>query len=119
MSKSVVLITGALTGIGRATAIEFAKQGANIVVSGRKDEVGLQLQAELKGLGADATYIRSDVRDDNSVKYLIDEPSLNMVVWTSQSITLVLKVNQALSPNRQPRNLLLRSRPMYWVCYSA
>jgi len=72
MSKSVVLITGALTGIGRATAIEFAKQGANIVVSGRKDDIGLQLQAELKGLGADATYIRSDVRDDSSVKDLVD-----------------------------------------------
>ena len=40
---AVVLITGALTGIGRATAVEFAKEGAHIVVAGRHDEEGDKL----------------------------------------------------------------------------
>ena len=43
MSNQVVLITGALTGIGRAAAIAFAKKGAKVVVSGRRDEIGQAL----------------------------------------------------------------------------
>jgi NAD(P)-dependent dehydrogenase (short-subunit alcohol dehydrogenase family) len=50
-TQQVVLITGALTGIGKATAIAFAGEGAQIVVSGRKTEAGLALAAELKKLG--------------------------------------------------------------------
>ncbi len=47
MTAPVVLITGALTGIGRATALAFAKEGANVVVSGRREEEGEKLVAEL------------------------------------------------------------------------
>ncbi|MGV7241140.1 SDR family NAD(P)-dependent oxidoreductase [Caballeronia sp. M23-90] len=74
MSESVVLITGALTGIGRATAFAFAKEpGVHIVVSGRSAEVGETLAAELKGLGADATFIKADVRNDVEVGDLVDK----------------------------------------------
>ena len=73
MTVPVVLITGALTGIGRATALAFARQGVSLVVSGRREEVGLALAAELKTLGAaDAAFIRSDVRNDDDVRALID-----------------------------------------------
>jgi len=51
MSKSVVLVTGALTGIGRTTARAFAREGARVVVSGRRDEAGPALIAELRALG--------------------------------------------------------------------
>ena len=40
MDTPVVLITGALTGIGRASAVAFAKKGAKLVVAGRHDEAG-------------------------------------------------------------------------------
>ena len=73
MSTPVVLITGALTGIGRATAIAFAHQGARIVVSGRRDEVGQKLVAELRELGAEAEYWRADVRHDDDVRDLVDK----------------------------------------------
>ncbi|WP_397449152.1 SDR family NAD(P)-dependent oxidoreductase [Pseudomonas sp. NA-150] len=73
MSNSVVLITGALTGIGRATALAFARQGANLVVSGRRDEVGHALVQELRALGAQAEFINADVRDDAQVQQLIDQ----------------------------------------------
>src|SRR5271163_2822242 len=73
MSTPVVLITGALTGIGRATAIAFARDGARIVISGRRDEVGQKLVAELRDIGAEAEYWRSDVRRDDDVRDLVDK----------------------------------------------
>jgi NAD(P)-dependent dehydrogenase (short-subunit alcohol dehydrogenase family) len=73
MSSPVVLITGALTGIGRAAAIIFAQEGAHIVVSGRGDEQGQELVAELQGLGAEAIFVRSDVRKDEDVRNLVDQ----------------------------------------------
>jgi NAD(P)-dependent dehydrogenase (short-subunit alcohol dehydrogenase family) len=72
MLKKVVLITGALTGIGRATAIAFAHQGAKVVVSGRRDEVGKKLEQELVALGAEALYVKSDVRHEEEVRQLVD-----------------------------------------------
>jgi len=73
MSSPVVLITGALTGIGRAAAIIFAQEGAHIVVSGRRDKQGQELVAELQGLGAEAIFVRSDVRKDEDVRNLVDQ----------------------------------------------
>jgi NAD(P)-dependent dehydrogenase (short-subunit alcohol dehydrogenase family) len=72
MSTSVVLITGALAGIGRATAVAFAKEGARIVVVGRRDAEGKALEAELRGLGAEASFIKADVRHDDEVRGLVD-----------------------------------------------
>jgi NAD(P)-dependent dehydrogenase (short-subunit alcohol dehydrogenase family) len=73
MSNPVVLITGALTGIGRATAAAFAKDGASIVVSGRREAEGRALEAELRSLGAEAAFIRADVRHEDDVRSLIDQ----------------------------------------------
>jgi NAD(P)-dependent dehydrogenase (short-subunit alcohol dehydrogenase family) len=72
MSKQVVLITGALTGIGKATAVEFAKAGATVVLAGRRDDAGHDLVGVLKSLGAEATYIRTDVRFDDDIRRLVD-----------------------------------------------
>src|SRR5712671_4341614 len=62
MSNSVVLITGALTGIGRAAAVAFAKKGAKVVVAGRRDEAGQALVKELRSFGSEAEFINTDVR---------------------------------------------------------
>jgi NAD(P)-dependent dehydrogenase (short-subunit alcohol dehydrogenase family) len=73
MNTPVVLITGALTGIGRATAIAFAQEGARIVVSGRCDEAGQNLVAELRRLDAEAEYVNADVRHEDDVRNLVDK----------------------------------------------
>lgn len=69
----VVLITGALTGIGRATAVAFAEGGAKVVVSGRRDDAGKKLVAELRERGAEAEFVKADVRNENEVRRLVDE----------------------------------------------
>jgi NAD(P)-dependent dehydrogenase (short-subunit alcohol dehydrogenase family) len=73
MSNPVVLITGALTGIGRAAALAFAKDGAQIVVSGRREAEGKALEAELRSLGTEAAFVRADVRHEDDVRSLIDQ----------------------------------------------
>ena len=67
------MITGALTGIGRATAVVFAVAGANIVVSGRREKEGKQLEKELRELGAEAQFVKADVRHESEVQSLVDE----------------------------------------------
>ena len=73
MTEPTVLITGALTGIGRATALTFAGQGYRIAVSGRHSEAGKALESELRRLGAEAEFIRADVRYEDDVRNLVDE----------------------------------------------
>jgi NAD(P)-dependent dehydrogenase (short-subunit alcohol dehydrogenase family) len=72
MMAPVVLITGALTGIGRATAIAFAKEGARLVIAGRRDDAGKALVAELRELGAEAEFVRADVRHEDDMRILVD-----------------------------------------------
>jgi NAD(P)-dependent dehydrogenase (short-subunit alcohol dehydrogenase family) len=72
MSNSVVLITGALTGIGRAAAVAFAKHGAKVVVAGRHDEAGNALAKELRSLGTEAEFINADVRKEEDVRNMVD-----------------------------------------------
>ena len=71
----VVLITGALTGIGRATAFAFAREGKQIVVSGRHEDKGQALAAELRaiGTGTQAEFIRADVRFEDDVRHLVEQ----------------------------------------------
>jgi NAD(P)-dependent dehydrogenase (short-subunit alcohol dehydrogenase family) len=73
MNSPVVLINGALTGIGRATAIAFAQEGVRVVVSGRRDDAGEKLVGELRALGAEAEYWRADVRHETDVRELVDK----------------------------------------------
>jgi NAD(P)-dependent dehydrogenase (short-subunit alcohol dehydrogenase family) len=72
MDEPVILITGALTGIGRATAVAFAKKGAKVVASGRRDEAGEALVDELRSFGAEAEFVKADVRRDEDVRVLVD-----------------------------------------------
>jgi NAD(P)-dependent dehydrogenase (short-subunit alcohol dehydrogenase family) len=73
METPVVLITGGLTGIGRAAAVAFARKGANVVVAGRRDEAGSALVKELRAFGSEAEFINTDVRQEDDVRHMVDE----------------------------------------------
>jgi NAD(P)-dependent dehydrogenase (short-subunit alcohol dehydrogenase family) len=73
MSNPVVLITGGLTGIGRAAAVAFAKKGAKVVVAGRRDEAGKALVKELRSFGSEAEFINADVRKEDDVCAMVDK----------------------------------------------
>ena len=70
---TVIHVTGALTGIGRANAIAFAKGGATVVAAGRREAEGKALETELRSLGAQAAFIKTDVRREDEVRHLVDE----------------------------------------------
>jgi NAD(P)-dependent dehydrogenase (short-subunit alcohol dehydrogenase family) len=70
MSK-VVLITGCSSGIGRATALAFARRGDRVYATMRAPERALELQELLDGEGLDAEILRLDVTDDESVRSTI------------------------------------------------
>src|SRR3982074_1226388 len=73
MNNPVVVVTGALTGIGRAAAVAFAKKGATVVVAGRRDEAGKALAKELRSFGSEAKFINADVRKEDEVRALVDK----------------------------------------------
>jgi NAD(P)-dependent dehydrogenase (short-subunit alcohol dehydrogenase family) len=73
MDAPVILITGALTGIGRAAAVAFAGKGAKVVVAGRRDAAGMELVEELRSLGSEAEFVNADVRNEADVSALIDK----------------------------------------------
>src|SRR5437660_10740406 len=73
MSTQVVLITGALTGIGRAAAVAFARKGAKVVAAGRRAEAGKALVKELRSFGLEAEFINADVRMEDDVRARVDK----------------------------------------------
>src|SRR3989442_3845482 len=71
-SGKVALVTGATSGIGKTTAIEFARAGAKVVLTGRREKEGAQVVDEIRKLGGDAAFVRADVAKDADVKAMVD-----------------------------------------------
>src|SRR5881396_374923 len=68
----VALVTGGTSGIGKTTAIAFARAGAKVVLSGRREKEGAQVVAEIKKLGGEAAFVRADVAKGTDVKRMVD-----------------------------------------------
>jgi NAD(P)-dependent dehydrogenase (short-subunit alcohol dehydrogenase family) len=71
--NKVVLITGATSGIGKVTALAFAKGGAKVVVSGRRETEGQSVVAEIKAAGGEATFVKADVAIEADVAVLVTQ----------------------------------------------
>src|SRR5260221_1665641 len=72
-TNKVVLVTGGTSGIGKPTAIAFAKAGAKVVLSGRRDAEGKAVVAEIEAVGGTARFVRADVAVEADVKNLVDQ----------------------------------------------
>ncbi|WP_437674505.1 SDR family NAD(P)-dependent oxidoreductase [Sorangium sp. So ce131] len=66
------IVTGAGTGVGRATALAFAREGARVVVANRRSDAGQAVVAEIEALGGEALYVQTDVSRRESVQGLIE-----------------------------------------------
>lgn len=73
MKKKTVIVTGGSIGIGKATAIAFAKKGFNVVISGRNEVAGKKAVEEITSTGATCIYMKVDVRNETAVAAMIDE----------------------------------------------
>ena len=60
------LVTGSTAGIGRGIAIEFARQGATVVVTGRDPERGAEVVDAVEALGGHAAFIAADLGDEGA-----------------------------------------------------
>lgn len=70
-TPKVALITGGTTGIGKETALILARNGIKVVVSGRHQEAGEQLVADIKAQGGEASFNFADVNQEDSIRQLI------------------------------------------------
>ena len=66
----VVLVTGGASGIGRTTALAFAEEGANVVIAARREHLGEEAVQEMAALGSDALYVKTDVRNPETIDRL-------------------------------------------------
>ncbi len=71
LENKVALITGATSGIGKATAKAFGVAGAKVVFSGRREPEGRATEAQLRDAGIDCLFVRSDVSNEAEIKALV------------------------------------------------
>jgi hypothetical protein len=71
-AAKVVMITGATSGIGRAAAIAFAREGAKVTFCGRREALGRAVEQEIRDKGGTARYCRADVRTEADVQRFVD-----------------------------------------------
>lgn len=71
-SKKVVVVTGGGSGIGKATALQFASEGASVVIGNRNESKGQEIVKEINDAGGNASFIQTDVTKESDVKALVD-----------------------------------------------
>lgn len=73
LQNKVAIITGSTSGIGEAAAKLFAKEGASVIVTGRRTEKGLTVVRSIKEKDGEAHFIQADITDDGSYDRIVEE----------------------------------------------
>jgi NAD(P)-dependent dehydrogenase (short-subunit alcohol dehydrogenase family) len=71
-SNKVALVTGGTSGIGRATAIEFARAGAKVVISGRREKEGRDVVSTIQESGGEAAFVQTDIAREEDVRRMVE-----------------------------------------------
>jgi short-subunit dehydrogenase len=88
LKDAVVVVTGASSGIGRAAAIEFARQGASVVLAARREEVLREVAEQCESNGGKALVVPTDVSDQRQVDHLAEQARQRMGridVWVNNA----------------------------------
>ena len=72
-SGKVALVTGGSAGIGRATTIAFAKEGAKVVVAARREKESEAVLAEIRGAGSEGLYVHTDATELKDLKAMVEK----------------------------------------------
>jgi NAD(P)-dependent dehydrogenase (short-subunit alcohol dehydrogenase family) len=72
LENKVAIVTGAASGIGRAVAVLFVREGAKVVFAGQLEQNGLELERELRAAGGEALFVRTDVTKTEDLQYLVN-----------------------------------------------
>ena len=101
LQNKVAIVTGASSGIGRATARQFAAEGAKVVVGARRDAELQSLVAEIRADGGDAVALAGDVRSEDYAKALVALPVARAAARRARAASSSSKRSSA---RRRPRS---------------
>ena len=91
-TNKVALVTDGTSGIGSATAIAFAREGAKVVVSGRREKEGNEIVSLIKKNGGEGIFVKADVSSEADVSALVARPCPFMVALMRHSTMPASKV---------------------------
>ncbi len=92
--KKTLLVTGATSGIGKATALRFAQAGASIAAVGRNEEALSQLEKELNSWGAQCLTIRADLSREEEARHAPDQPAVAVRTHAKSSAVISCEARQ-------------------------
>ena len=104
LENKVALITGGTSGIGRDTAVLFAKEGAKVIFSGRREVEGAETLNLIRAEGGDGHFIRSDASKSTDMESLVQGASRSTVALTSPSTMWELRAS-GLRSSSKPRKI--------------
>lgn len=122
LAGKTALVTGSTSGIGRATAQLFAQEGANVVVTGRRAELGAQVVEEIRGQGGAATFYRADVTVAAEIEALVraaTEHYGRLDILVNNAVTTDIDAFQSVTElSEEGWEKMLRSSltAIFWAC---